>query len=81
MLSHGSTSARTPGGTRVVVSSWSITAGPSKRAPAGSWLRSYTGVHVGALHLKAKVVLEEFEGDIHEGDVFAVNDPYRGGTH
>ncbi|MBV9804832.1 MAG: hydantoinase B/oxoprolinase family protein [Solirubrobacterales bacterium] len=38
-------------------------------------------VHVGTLHLKAKAVLEDFEGDIHEGDVFAVNDPYRGGTH
>ena len=38
-------------------------------------------MHVGTLHLKAKAVLEDFEGDIHEGDVFAVNDPYRGGTH
>ena len=38
-------------------------------------------VHVGTLHLKAKAVLEDFEGDIHDGDVFAVNDPYRGGTH
>ncbi|MGX6447452.1 hydantoinase B/oxoprolinase family protein [Patulibacter sp. S7RM1-6] len=38
-------------------------------------------VHVGTLHLKAKAVLEDFAGDIHEGDVFAVNDPYRGGTH
>ena len=26
-------------------------------------------------------MLEDFEGDIHEGDVFAINDPYRGGTH
>ena len=38
-------------------------------------------VHVGTLHLKAKAVLEDFEDDINEGDVFAVNDPYRGGTH
>ena len=38
-------------------------------------------VHVGTLHLKAKAVLEYFGDDIHEGDVFAVNDPYRGGTH
>ena len=38
-------------------------------------------VHVGTLHLKAKAVLEDFADDIHEGDVFAVNDPYRGGTH
>ena len=36
---------------------------------------------VGTLHLKAKAVLEDFGEDIHEGDVFAVNDPYRGGTH
>ena len=38
-------------------------------------------VHVGTLHLKAKAVLEDFGKDIHDGDVFAVNDPYRGGTH
>ena len=38
-------------------------------------------VHVGTLHLKAKAVLEDFEDDINDGDVFAVNDPYRGGTH
>jgi N-methylhydantoinase B/oxoprolinase/acetone carboxylase alpha subunit len=38
-------------------------------------------VHVGTLHLKAKAVLKDFGEDIHEGDVFAVNDPYRGGTH
>ena len=38
-------------------------------------------VHVGTLHLTAKAVLEDFDGDIHPGDVFLVNDPYRGGTH
>jgi N-methylhydantoinase B len=38
-------------------------------------------VHVGTLHLKAKAVIEDFAGDINEGDVFAINDPYRGGTH
>ncbi|WP_042355525.1 hydantoinase B/oxoprolinase family protein [Bacillus rubiinfantis] len=38
-------------------------------------------VHVGTLHLTAKAVLEDFAGDIHPGDVFLVNDPYRGGTH
>ncbi len=38
-------------------------------------------VHVGTLHLTAKAVLEDFKGDIHPGDVFLVNDPYRGGTH
>ncbi|MFJ7837846.1 hydantoinase B/oxoprolinase family protein [Lysinibacillus sphaericus] len=38
-------------------------------------------VHVGTLHLTAKAVLEDFANDIHPGDVFLVNDPYRGGTH
>lgn len=38
-------------------------------------------VHVGTLHFQCKAVLEQFEGDIHPGDVFAINDPYRGGTH
>lgn len=38
-------------------------------------------VHVGTLHFQCKSVIEEFGDDIHEGDVFAVNDPYRGGTH
>ncbi|WP_416444601.1 hydantoinase B/oxoprolinase family protein [Leucobacter sp. HNU] len=38
-------------------------------------------VHVGTLHFQAKAVIEEFGDDIHPGDVFAINDPYRGGTH
>jgi N-methylhydantoinase B len=38
-------------------------------------------VHVGTLHLTAKAVLEDFKDDIHPGDIFLVNDPYRGGTH
>jgi N-methylhydantoinase B len=38
-------------------------------------------VHVGTLHFKAKAVIEAFEDDIHPGDVFAINDPYLGGTH
>lgn len=38
-------------------------------------------VQVGTLHFTAKAVLEHFRGDIHEGDVFVVNDPYAGGTH
>lgn len=38
-------------------------------------------VHVGTLHFQCKAVLEEFGSDIHPGDVFAINDPYRGGTH
>ncbi|WP_243291748.1 hydantoinase B/oxoprolinase family protein [Bacillus sp. FJAT-47783] len=38
-------------------------------------------VHVGTLHLTAKAVIEDFRDDIHPGDVFLINDPYRGGTH
>ncbi|MQA85813.1 MAG: hydantoinase B/oxoprolinase family protein [Streptosporangiales bacterium] len=38
-------------------------------------------VHVGTLHFQCKAVLEQFGDDINPGDVFAVNDPYRGGTH
>lgn len=38
-------------------------------------------VHVGTLHYTAKAVIEDFGNDIHPGDVFLVNDPYRGGTH
>lgn len=38
-------------------------------------------VHVGTLHFQCKAILEEFGTDIHPGDVFAINDPYRGGTH
>jgi N-methylhydantoinase B len=38
-------------------------------------------VHVGTLHLKAKAIIEDFGDDIHPGDVFLINDPYRGGTH
>ena len=38
-------------------------------------------VHVGTLHFTAKAVLDAFPDDIHPGDVFAINDPYLGGTH
>lgn len=38
-------------------------------------------VHVGTLHFQCKAVIEEFGDDIHPDDVFAINDPYRGGTH
>jgi N-methylhydantoinase B len=38
-------------------------------------------VHVGTLHFQCKAVIEEFGDDMHPGDVFAINDPYRGGTH
>jgi N-methylhydantoinase B len=37
--------------------------------------------HVGTLHFTAKSVIDAFEGEIEPGDVFAVNDPYLGGTH
>ncbi|MCD6727906.1 MAG: hydantoinase B/oxoprolinase family protein [Solirubrobacteraceae bacterium] len=38
-------------------------------------------VHVGTLHYKAQAVIAQFGEDIHEGDVFLINDPYLGGTH
>ena len=41
-------------------------------------------VHVGALQPSTKAVIEDFgevEGGIQEGDVYAFNEPYRGGTH
>lgn len=38
-------------------------------------------VHVGTLHFQCKAVIAQFGDDIHPGDVFAINDPYRGGTH
>ena len=38
-------------------------------------------VHVGTLHFTCQEVIRHFEGDMHEGDVFAINDPYAGGTH
>jgi len=38
-------------------------------------------VHVGALSWGAKAVIDFFDGDIHPGDVFLLNDPYFGGSH
>jgi N-methylhydantoinase B len=38
-------------------------------------------VHVGTLHFSCKDVMRAFEGDMHPGDVYAINDPYAGGTH
>lgn len=38
-------------------------------------------VHVGTLHFTCKAVIAAFENDIHPGDVYAINDPYAGGTH
>lgn len=38
-------------------------------------------VHVGTLHLTARAVADAFAGQMRPGDVFAINDPYLGGTH
>jgi N-methylhydantoinase B len=38
-------------------------------------------VHVGTLHLTARAVVEAFKDEMRPGDVFAINDPYVGGTH
>jgi N-methylhydantoinase B len=37
--------------------------------------------HVGTLHFTTKAIIAAFGDDIHPGDLFAVNDPYIGGTH
>ena len=38
-------------------------------------------IHVGALPYAARAVTEFFQGDIHPGDMFLLNDPYHGGNH
>lgn len=38
-------------------------------------------VHVGTLHNTCKEVIRVFEGEMAPGDVYAINDPYAGGTH
>ena len=38
-------------------------------------------IHVGALPYAAKAMTEFFGDDIHQGDVFLLNDPYHGGNH
>ncbi len=38
-------------------------------------------IHVGALPMAAESVANFFAGDIHQGDVFLLNDPYHGGNH
>ncbi|MEO0679901.1 MAG: hydantoinase B/oxoprolinase family protein [Pseudomonadota bacterium] len=38
-------------------------------------------VHVGTLHYTCKAVIEKFKGQMKEGDVYAINCPYLGGTH
>ena len=38
-------------------------------------------VHVGTLHFTCKDAIRVFEGEMQPGDVYAINDPYAGGTH
>jgi N-methylhydantoinase B len=38
-------------------------------------------VHVGTLHFTCKDVMRAFAGEMRPGDVYAINDPYAGGTH
>lgn len=38
-------------------------------------------VHVGTLHFTCKEVIRVFAGEMMPGDVYAINDPYAGGTH
>ena len=38
-------------------------------------------VHVGTLHYTCKETIKFFEGEMRPGDVYAINDPYAGGTH
>jgi len=38
-------------------------------------------VHVGTLHFTCKDVIRTFDGEMKPGDVYAINDPYAGGTH
>jgi N-methylhydantoinase B len=37
--------------------------------------------HVMPMPWSVRCAMEDFEGNIHPGDVIALNDPYRGGTH
>jgi N-methylhydantoinase B len=38
-------------------------------------------VHMGAMKFSVEAVLRDFAGDIRDGDVFLMNDPYHGGSH
>ena len=38
-------------------------------------------VHVGALQPAAASIIEAFGEDVHQGDIFLLNDPYFGGSH
>ncbi len=37
--------------------------------------------HVLPMPWSVRCAMEDFEGDIHPGDIILLNDPYRGGTH
>src|SRR5438876_363893 len=37
--------------------------------------------HMGTFEFSVKAVVEDFGGEMEPGDVFILNDPYRGGTH
>ncbi|MEP2119899.1 hydantoinase B/oxoprolinase family protein [Bauldia litoralis] len=38
-------------------------------------------VHLGSMDRSVETIIRQNEGDIHPGDVFALNAPYNGGTH
>ena len=38
-------------------------------------------VHLGSMGESIKSVIKAYEGKMHPGDVYALNDPYNGGTH
>lgn len=38
-------------------------------------------VHVGTLHSTTKALIDYFGDEVYPGDVYAINDPYAGGTH
>ena len=38
-------------------------------------------MHLGSVNTALRAVLERFEGQMHEGDVYLLNDPFEGGMH
>ncbi len=51
--------------------------------PAGRLIAQaeHVPIHVGALPFAVRAIQSAFEGTIRPGDVFLLNDPYRGGNH
>jgi 5-oxoprolinase (ATP-hydrolysing) len=51
--------------------------------PAGNLIANapHMPVHLGSMGASVQEVIRRRAGDIHPGDVYAVNDPYHGGTH